>query len=55
MAFGADFEPDIGNSGSILINCHCPLTSAKQLKRALGGKQEEKYVNQEKITQTPIF
>ena len=25
MAFGADFEPDIGNSGSILINRHCPL------------------------------
>ncbi len=25
MAFGADFEPDTGNSGSIGINYHCPL------------------------------
>ena len=25
------------------------------LYNMLGGKQEEKYVNQEKITQTPIF
>jgi hypothetical protein len=23
MTFRADFEPDIGNSGSIRINCHC--------------------------------
>ncbi len=23
MAFGADFETDTGNSGSILINCKC--------------------------------
>jgi len=25
LAFRAAFEPDIGNSGSIRINCHCPL------------------------------
>ena len=25
MAFGVDFEPDMGNSGSIWINCHCPV------------------------------
>ncbi len=25
MAFGADFETDIGNSGSMRINCHCTL------------------------------
>ncbi len=36
MAFGADFEPDTGNSGSIRINCHFLINSAKQLKRLLG-------------------
>ncbi len=25
MAFGADFEPDTGNSGSKRMNCHRPL------------------------------
>ena len=25
MPFGVDFEPDTGNSGSMLINYHCSL------------------------------
>ncbi len=25
MAFGADFEPNTGNIGSIRINGHCPI------------------------------
>jgi len=32
MAFGADFEPDYRNSGSKLMNCHCPLARRSGLK-----------------------
>jgi len=40
MTFGADFETDTGNSGSIRINCHCPSASAKQLIRGVIRTQE---------------
>jgi len=35
MTFGADFETDTGNSGSIRINCHCPSASVKQRIRGV--------------------